>query len=97
VVGGDADGLEELLERRAAAVAADPLPRDLLGLEHARGELGAVVRVVGVVLRVPAGVGQPLLGDVDGMPGGERAAPVEDDRVDGAAARVSHGPARPPA
>jgi hypothetical protein len=96
VVGGDADRLEQLLERGAAAVAPDPLPGHPLGLEHALDQRLATVRVVGVVPGVLAGVGPPLLGHVDRVPGRQRAAPVEDDGIDGTApvGGTSHGISR---
>ena len=75
----DPDAAEDLVEGGRALVLAAGLPGGVLGGEDPRRQL------VGVVGVVDLGVVQPLLAQVDRVPGRQGAAPVEDDRVDRAA------------
>src|SRR6476620_119892 len=100
VVGGVDPGLREDGGDRGALVRVPPsLPGALLGLVDAQREGVGLGEVLGGHLRGVegqavhlSGVDPPLLGQVHLVPRRQRAAPVEDDGVDGLVA-LAHAPA----
>ena len=81
----DAGARDDVVERAARMMLATGSPGQILGGGEGGGQLSGVRRVVRLRVRAP------LLAEVDGVPGRQRAAPVEDHRVDAATIARSRG------